>query len=840
MGRLSFAVGPSFRFSGSFKSRMAQFLGWFMQRLPFLSHFCILLLAFIGPVMAPRMLAFVLLVTQTLVSGSQVRSAWGLLQCWFGVRAHSNTDWVLYWHDQKAKLVRDGIAHSVIPHDSIQHVILIPAYKEEMSTLKDTIGVLASHPLASTSYRICLGMEEREAGAVKKAETLVQFYRAQHVFLDICYSIHPGTIVGESAGKSSNINWAARWMAKRVPVSQHERCVVTVMDSDTCFAADYFLALAVKYSLLTIAKRRFTMFVPPILFDRNAPDVPVFTRLADIFWSCAGIGGIYPGSSVKIPTSAYSVSLELVKFCNFWDTGPESIGEDMHFYVKAMFETKGHVNSITIYSPASQCHVVGAPAHSAFANYVSDMAARWSQAVRHMWGSLDFGYCWKRVLLLQFGPSVRQPTYVALDNDHDGDFKAEREHAQELEDAEAVKSLFEAKLKAAEAAGVVRAVSPAGESVITESSVTSVDMFGVTRAKKFTSIDSPVTPHHLVSPIIIAPSAKLGIVQPPLGGDDDDDNMSDFGADEDRALFDSEFHSANVDDEIETPLYAAVGEKSIRVWPFIILMSRVYEAHLLIVHFFAIMGVLAFYPSAMFSDGSVQFGNPAGQSLALIHCLQAFFNSPNSVLPGAEPLQGSDPKATMVWVMPPVLLCAKQIAGIIGAIGVVSSIFMFVLHDLYHHACTTERWRQSENVRQIVLRERHRQGAVTSADNPADMPARYLGIRPSQTCERKWPIALLDFASFPAAIVYAAGPLLWAQLNHLATNKLTYTVSAKGKGLVVSTRLPAGESVQLHGRKWSVEHHRIASSKQELAVAVPHREREHMGIEYLPKPVTAI
>ena len=695
-------------------------------------------------------------------------------------------------------------------------------------------------------------MEERESGAAKKAETLVQFYRAQRVFLDICYSMHPGTIVGESAGKSSNINWAARWMARRVPTHMHNRTVITVMDSDTCFAADYFLAASAHFALLPVSKRRFTMFVPPIIFDRNGHDIPVFTRLVDIFWACAGIGCIFPSSSVKVPTSAYSVSLELAKFCNFWDAGPESIGEDMHFYVKGMFETKGHINPITIYSPASQCHVVGPPANGAVANYISDMRARWTQALRHMWGSLDFGYAWGRLLTGQFGPSVRAPTYVAIDGNDDDDSdggmespKAEREREQDIEDAAAVKSLFEAKLKAAEEAGLVRAVSPAGESVITESSVTSVDMFGMTRAKKFTSIDSPITPHHLQHlhggnpPVMISPAPKAGVVRPP--SDDDDDNDSDFDAEEDHRLFNGN-NEAHLDSLAtaahRNPLYAVVEDRSVRVYRFVVLMLRLYEAHAMIAQFFLLFGVLSFYPSVIYQDGSIQYGNPSGQPFSFARCIESILHHPYmSSAAGAKTIEwAKTTDKTPIWIMPEAILCAKQLAGLIGLVGVIATISMFLFYDMYHHVCGNERWRQSENIRQIVLRERNRQGAVTSADRPADMPARYLGIRPSQTYERKWPMALIDLLAFPSALFYGIAPLIWAQLNHLATNKLTYTVSAKGKGLVVSTRLAEGESVEVGGRRWSVERHRIAASRQELAVAVPHN---HMELGYLPKPVTA-
>lgn len=198
--------------------------------------------------------------------------------------------------------------------------------------------------MASHSYYVCLGMEEREAGAPSKAQSLVDDYCKRGCFADFSYSLHPGNIIGESAGKSSNVNWAARHMARRRDVASQRRTIVTVMDADTAFASDFFLASAAHFSLARPEIRRRMMFVPPTLFDRNSADVPIFTRATDIFWSCAGIGGIYPSSWCKIPTSAYAVSLDLARFCDFWDAGPEAIGEDLHFYCKAMFETKGNVS----------------------------------------------------------------------------------------------------------------------------------------------------------------------------------------------------------------------------------------------------------------------------------------------------------------------------------------------------------------------------------------------------------------------------------------------------------------------------------------------------------------
>ena len=73
-----------------------------------------------------------------------------------------------------------------------------------------------------------------------------------------------------------------------------------------------------------------------------------------------------------------------------WDTGPESIGEDMHMFLKCYFKTKAQFQTKIIYSPASQSNVYSdvKGIRGIFANVYS----RYKQALRHMWGSLDSGY----------------------------------------------------------------------------------------------------------------------------------------------------------------------------------------------------------------------------------------------------------------------------------------------------------------------------------------------------------------------------------------------------------------------------------------------------------------
>ena len=175
--------------------------------------------------------------------------------------------------------------------------------------------------------------------------------------------------------------------------------------ADTHLSSNYFLLLTKSHREDPHADS--TLYCVPIIFDRNAHLVNPFVRAADIFWCGAGLSGLYRGSSVQIPTSVYSIAMTLAETVGGWDTGPESIGEDMHMFLKTYFKTKGQVQTKVIYSPASQSNVFSdvKGIRGLFLNVYS----RYKQALRHMWGSLDSGYAVQKGLEALFRHNEESP-----------------------------------------------------------------------------------------------------------------------------------------------------------------------------------------------------------------------------------------------------------------------------------------------------------------------------------------------------------------------------------------------------------------------------------------------
>ncbi|RCI15446.1 hypothetical protein L249_3428 [Ophiocordyceps polyrhachis-furcata BCC 54312] len=299
--------------------------------------------------------------------------------------------------DLEPEMYTDG---TYVSEDSVIHAIIIPNYKEELDTLKETLDVLASHPRAQFSYDIYLGMEQREVNGESKALSLIQEFVKK--FRSIDYTLHPADIPGESAGKGSNLGWAAKKLSAKYSMGVRKNVVVTGIDgtrafvhgSDSHLSPSYFTNVTFMH-LLHPETAATTLYAAPIIFDRNAHKVPAIVRVADILWCAAGISGLYKGSTVAPPTSVYSLPLVLVDRVGGWDCDAEAIGEDLHMYLKCFFALNGNLTCRTVLSPVSQSNVTGG-GKGGVRGTVIDMQARYKQALRHMWGALDTGFALRK------------------------------------------------------------------------------------------------------------------------------------------------------------------------------------------------------------------------------------------------------------------------------------------------------------------------------------------------------------------------------------------------------------------------------------------------------------
>ena len=149
--------------------------------------------------------------------------------------------------------------------------------------------------------------------------------------------------------------------------------------------------MAEQYSAVSDPNdRTATFYISPVVFDRNANEVPLLVRTADIYWTAAGLSTMYEGSPTSIPTSVYTLPLTLLEDVGGWDTDYTAIGEDMHMYLKCFFALNGNLRSNVILAASSQCNVCSEL--KGLRGSVDGIRARYQQANRHLWGMLDTGF----------------------------------------------------------------------------------------------------------------------------------------------------------------------------------------------------------------------------------------------------------------------------------------------------------------------------------------------------------------------------------------------------------------------------------------------------------------
>ncbi|KAJ3344180.1 hypothetical protein HDU83_005309 [Entophlyctis luteolus] len=366
-----------------------------LQRLPGVLIVFVVVLGLLGPAYAPFFYASYLLAIHLLSANAAIRIAYGSKVAVAQAVRHSTTDWSALYCSITGSAHTADLSHD-LPFDDVDHVIIIPGFKESEDTWCETLDVLASHSRAVSHYKVCLAMEQADDKAEQMAMMLVSRYI--DCFLQVVYTIHPKGLEGETAGKHSNVSWAARQMTRKSKSVKSD--IITVMDCDTAFAEDYFLAITCHFASSRKQDRMLQMFAPSTVFDRNADEVPVFVRLADMIWSAGVMGNYVPFSPISIPCSAYSLPMELAQAVDFWDVGSEGLGEDMHMFLKIFFATEGRIRVIPIYSPASCCNIEGKKG----SGVLGAMRARYGQAKRHLWGCLDSGYALRKALFTVVAP----------------------------------------------------------------------------------------------------------------------------------------------------------------------------------------------------------------------------------------------------------------------------------------------------------------------------------------------------------------------------------------------------------------------------------------------------
>src|SRR3989339_2043118 len=260
----------------------------------------------------------------------------------------------------------------------INHIIVVPTYKEPIQTLRRTLDKLKEQTFPLKNIHIMLSFEDREGDVARdKAKLLLGEY--QNTFGHLWVTYHPD-LPGEVKGKSSNTSWGAK-ESKRLLVDQFgidiDYVTITSEDADALLHPAYFAC--VTYHFLDDPDRYHKIWQAVLMFYNNIWKVPMPVR---VFSSIASVMQLYVVTRKDrlINFSTYTASLSMIDKIGYWDV--DVIPEDWRLFFKAFFALQGKVSVEPLFLPIM---ADAAEASGVWKTYSS----QYEQVKRWAWGVSD-------------------------------------------------------------------------------------------------------------------------------------------------------------------------------------------------------------------------------------------------------------------------------------------------------------------------------------------------------------------------------------------------------------------------------------------------------------------
>lgn len=339
-----------------------------LEILPGVVSWSLILFPFWGSLIVPELVSYYVIAFSVYWLYRSITMAVLSLMAHYRIKASERHDWL-------------ADAQKKADFSQVNHIIIIPTYKEPLTTLQRTLNGLSQQTFPLKRIHIMLSFEEREGqDALDKAKSLIQEYG--QTFGNLWYTLHPD-IEGEVKGKSSNTSWGAKQAKKNLVDTQGvdiDYVTVTSEDADVIFDRQYFAALA--YEFLHSPKRYNRIWQGAIRFYNNIWSVPAPIRVLSSIFSVTQMY-ILMRYDRLVNFSSYSLSLKLADEVGYWDT--DVIPEDYRLFFKVFFAKKGDLEVDPIFLPIA---ADAAEAHG----WWNAMFNQYEQIKRWAWGVSDDAY----------------------------------------------------------------------------------------------------------------------------------------------------------------------------------------------------------------------------------------------------------------------------------------------------------------------------------------------------------------------------------------------------------------------------------------------------------------
>lgn len=291
-----------------------------------------------------------------------------LKENWKRIKEHIATNWV-------EKLVH-------FKYDHLYHMIMLPFYKEDEKLIEKTLRSLLDCEYNSKRLIIVLASEAR-AGQEPQDIAAKMKKKFGSEFGHFLVTVHPDGIVGEMAGKGSNISYAAEEARKLVLDKKkipYDDVLVSAFDIDTIVYSQYFACLT--WMFLANEKPYNTSFQPVPVFNNNIFEAPAISRVvafSGTFWQM-----VQQERQKRMATfSSHSVAFSTLYKVGYWQSN--MVSEDSRIFWNCYMKFDGDY----IVTPMAYPVSMDAPlAHS----FWETMKNIYKQQRRWAYGVENFAY----------------------------------------------------------------------------------------------------------------------------------------------------------------------------------------------------------------------------------------------------------------------------------------------------------------------------------------------------------------------------------------------------------------------------------------------------------------
>lgn len=263
----------------------------------------------------------------------------------------------------------------------IYHLVILPMYKEGIEIVRSSFQALSDSEYPKENLIVVLATEERAGESAQKVAKEIEREFSKK-FFRFLITVHPQDIIGEIAGRGSNLAWAIKEAKEKIidPLKiPYQNIIVSGFDIDTRPYPQYFSCLTFHY--LTAKNPLRSSYQPIPIYNNNIWDAPAFSRVistSGTFWQM--MQQARPEQLVTY--SSHSIPFKIFEKVSY----PSNlVSDDSRIFWKLYLAYHGDYRVVPLYYPVSMDAVLSK-------NFFRTVINQYRQQRRWAWGAENIPY----------------------------------------------------------------------------------------------------------------------------------------------------------------------------------------------------------------------------------------------------------------------------------------------------------------------------------------------------------------------------------------------------------------------------------------------------------------